>query len=128
PIEYALRLGAGFGSQISMTLLRWVATKDGVRRNPNALGYAYRVADQSVWSDWLGGIAGRSNAELEVVSHTLRVRDHAVAATTMNGAQPPKIAAPVPIAEPMVIAAPKHVAATTIAAPGTVPATARIEP
>ncbi len=27
PVEYALRLGAGFGSQISMTLLRWVATK-----------------------------------------------------------------------------------------------------
>ena len=39
PVEYALRLGAGFGSQISMTLLRWVATKDGVRPRPNALGY-----------------------------------------------------------------------------------------
>ncbi len=43
PVEYALRLGAGFGSQISMTLLRWVAPKDGVRRSPNALGYAYRI-------------------------------------------------------------------------------------
>ncbi len=32
PVEYALRLGAGFGSQISMALLRWVPTKDGVRR------------------------------------------------------------------------------------------------
>src|SRR5579862_2289842 len=103
PVEYALRLGAGFGSQISMTLLRWVATKDGVRRNPNALGYAYRVADQSTWSDWLGRIARRSNAEVEVVSHTLRVRDHAVAATTVNGVQAPKIAVSIAIAEPMVM-------------------------
>ena len=45
PVEYALRLGAGFGSQISMTLLRWVPAKDGVRPSPNALGYAYRIAD-----------------------------------------------------------------------------------
>ena len=47
PVEYALHLGAGFGSQISMTLLRWVKTKDGVRRSPDALGYAYRIADPS---------------------------------------------------------------------------------
>ena len=38
PVEYALRLGAGFGSQISMTLLRWVPTKDGVRRQPECSG------------------------------------------------------------------------------------------
>ena len=31
PSSTRLRLGAGFGSQISMTLLRWVPTKDGVR-------------------------------------------------------------------------------------------------
>ena len=82
PVEYALRLGAGFGSQISMTLLRWVTTKDGTRRNPNALGYSYRVADQASWNDWLGRIAGHSSAELEVVSRTLRVRDEAIAATS----------------------------------------------
>ena len=130
PVEYALRLGAGFGSQISMTLLRWVATKDGVRRNPNALGYAYRVADQSTWSDWLGRIAGRSNAELEIVSHTLRVRDQAVAASSLNGGQAPKIAASVPAAAPVVYAAPKQqaVAVTAVAAPVTVPSSARIEP
>ena len=46
PIEYALRLGAGFGSQISMTLLRRVKTKDGVRPGPDALGYAYRIVDR----------------------------------------------------------------------------------
>ncbi|MFA9565138.1 MAG: beta-ketoacyl synthase N-terminal-like domain-containing protein, partial [Acidimicrobiales bacterium] len=32
PVRYALRLGAGFGSQISMSLMRWVPTADGVRR------------------------------------------------------------------------------------------------
>ena len=45
PIEYALRLGAGFGSQISMALFRWVPTKDGVHRSANDLGYAYRIVD-----------------------------------------------------------------------------------
>ena len=51
PVEYALRLGAGFGSQISMTLLRWVATSDGVHRRPSALGYAYRIVNESLWKD-----------------------------------------------------------------------------
>ena len=91
PVEYALRLGAGFGSQISMTLLRWVATKDGVRRSPNALGYAYRIADQNVWNAWLSQMAGHPAAELEVVKRTLRVRD--------QGAIPlPEKPAAVPIA------------------------------
>ena len=45
PVEYALRLGAGFGSQISMTLLHWIAAKDGARTSPHALGYASRIAD-----------------------------------------------------------------------------------
>ena len=53
PVQYALRLGAGFGSQISMSLLHWITTKDGVRKSPNALGYAYRITDTNVWSDWL---------------------------------------------------------------------------
>ena len=80
PVEYALRLGAGFGSQISMTLLRWVATKDGVRRSPNALGYAYRIADKNAWNAWLSRMAGRPAADLEVVHRTLRVRDQGPAA------------------------------------------------
>jgi 3-oxoacyl-(acyl-carrier-protein) synthase/acyl carrier protein/NAD(P)-dependent dehydrogenase (short-subunit alcohol dehydrogenase family) len=75
PVEYALRLGAGFGSQISMTLLRWTKTKDGVRPYPNALGYSYRVADEAAWKNWLGRMSGNPEAELEVVQRTLRVRD-----------------------------------------------------
>ena len=34
PIEYAIRLGAGFGSQISMTLLRWNADRRTVPSPP----------------------------------------------------------------------------------------------
>jgi acyl transferase domain-containing protein/NAD(P)-dependent dehydrogenase (short-subunit alcohol dehydrogenase family)/acyl carrier protein len=77
PVEYALRLGAGFGSQISMTLMRWVRTKDGSHRSPNALGYAYRIVDEGAWNRWLTLIAGHPAANLEVVRHTLRVRDEA---------------------------------------------------
>ena len=75
PIEYALHLGAGFGSQISMLLLHWVATKDGVHQNQNALGYTYRISDTNTWNSWLSRIAGRPVADLEVVRRTLRVPD-----------------------------------------------------
>ena len=75
PIEYALRLGAGFGSQISMTLMRWSKTSDGKRPQPNALGYANRIADADTWSAWLSRTAGFIAPELEVVKRTLRVRD-----------------------------------------------------
>ncbi len=77
PVEYALRLGAGFGSQISMTLLRRVAVP-GARPAPGALGYSYRIADPTAWQSWLDRIAGHA-AELEVVHRTLRVRDSAIA-------------------------------------------------
>jgi len=80
PVQYALHLGAGFGSQISMMLLRWVPTKDGVRPKPNALGYAYRIADEAAWNAWLGRMAGCAGAKLEVVNRTLRVRDQGLAA------------------------------------------------
>src|SRR5512146_1224272 len=84
PVEYALRLAAGFGSQISMTLVRWVRTQDGARRNPNALGYAYRVSDAAAWKKWLANIAGHPEAELEIVRRTLRVRDKGPGARVMQ--------------------------------------------
>ena len=87
PVEYAIRLAAGFGSQISMTLLRWVATKDGIRRRPNSLGYAYRIADENVWSSWLKKITGYPTADLEVVHRTLRVRDQGAAAKLAEAAK-----------------------------------------
>jgi len=123
PVEYALRLGAGFGSQISMTLLRWVATKNGAHRRPNALGYDYRVADEHNWKTWLSRVAGYPTADLEIVRRTLRVRDQGPAAYTadspkgqaVQSVQPaiapviPAPAAPVPVAPP-VVAASKPVA------------------
>ena len=100
PVEYAIHLGAGFGSQISMMLLHWVKTKDGIRRSPNALGYAYRIADATAWSAWLSGIAGRPAADLEVVHRTLRVRDQGLAARVAEVAQASHPAqAPVPIVQ-----------------------------
>ena len=87
PVEYALRLGAGFGSQISMTLLHWITTKNGIRPSPNALGYAYRIADAAAWKAWLSRIAGRPVAELEVVHRTLRVRDQGAAAQVADVAK-----------------------------------------
>ena len=103
PVEYALRLGAGFGSQISMTLLRWVATKDGARKSPNALGYAYRIVDTAAWNTWLGRMAGRPAADLEVVHRTLRVRDQGLAARVAEVAQESRavpLPAPAPQAPP----------------------------
>ena len=94
PVDYALRLGAGFGSQISMTLLHWVKTNDAVRPNPGALGYAYRVIDKAAWTAWLGRMAGHSHAELEVRCRTLRVQDQRLPGTI----QPAQEARPV--AEP----------------------------
>ena len=87
PVEYALRLGAGFGSQISMSLYRWVATKDGAHRRPNTLGYSYRILDEKTWKTWLSQIAGHPTADLEVVRRTLRVRDQVAAARSAEVTQ-----------------------------------------
>ena len=106
PIRYALRLGAGFGSQISMTLLRWVPTRDGRHRAPQELGFAYRIADQATWQGWLNRVAGQSTAQLEVVDRTLRVKAGGAAArveplvrTTQpaeSAGGPPAVSLPVP--------------------------------
>ncbi len=101
PVEYALRLAAGFGSQISMTLLHWVATKDGAHAKQNALGYGYRIVDQEAWKAWMNQIAGLPSSELEVVHRTLRVRDDkaqavAEASRSVQSAPPPKPIAPPP--------------------------------
>jgi acyl transferase domain-containing protein/NAD(P)-dependent dehydrogenase (short-subunit alcohol dehydrogenase family) len=101
PVEYALHLGAGFGSQISMMLLRWVKTSDGVRCAPNALGYSYRIADASVWNSWLSNIAGHSGSTIEVIHRTLRIHDqHQVPQV----AERSEIRRPVPTATPVVAA------------------------
>ncbi|GAA1747969.1 hypothetical protein GCM10009810_05700 [Nostocoides vanveenii] len=75
PVEYALRLAAGFGSQVSMSLTRRIPAPDGRRRGPQELGYAYRVADNAAWQRWLDTLSGHSGSTLEVDHRRLRVVD-----------------------------------------------------
>ncbi|MCK6547439.1 SDR family NAD(P)-dependent oxidoreductase, partial [Myxococcota bacterium] len=76
PIEYAIRLAAGFGSQISMSLLRWVRPEDGHRPRVDALGYQTRIEDERTWRAWLASIAtDGAEPEVEVVRRTLRLAD-----------------------------------------------------
>ena len=75
PVRYALRLAAGFGSQISMALLRWTPVADGRRRSPDELGFAYRIADRDAWTAWMRRMSGQPDPRLEVVTRTLRVID-----------------------------------------------------
>ncbi len=86
PVQYALRLGAGFGSQICMTLMRWVPTPDGHRQPPSALGYQYRIQDAAVWEDWLKRVTGYNTPNIEVVQRTLRVKDQGPTTRIENGA------------------------------------------
>jgi len=91
PVEYALRLGAGFGSQVSMTLLRRVPPPTGVRPALEALGFRYRIADPAAWEGWLAKAAGRPGATLEVVDRKLRVHDDDVTAREVQAAARPQI-------------------------------------
>ncbi|MBO7238806.1 MAG: acyltransferase domain-containing protein, partial [Elusimicrobiaceae bacterium] len=63
--KYALRLAAGFGSQIGMTLLEkmWQVGEP-------------RVFDETKHTAWLKEISGQQNPVLEVVQNTLRVKDN----------------------------------------------------
>ena len=63
PVQYALRLAAGFGSQVSMTLTRRVARAEE------------RVADANGYQAWLSAISGQSQPVLEVDHRTLRIVD-----------------------------------------------------
>jgi len=107
PVEYALRLAAGFGSQISMTLLHWITTKDGAHAKQNALGYGYRIVDQQAWTAWMNQIAGLPASELEVVHRTLRVRDekaHAMAEASRSAQSAPPAKPIAPPSEPARVA------------------------
>ncbi len=64
PVRYALRLAAGFGSQIAMTVLRRI---DGLEE---------RVADRAVYQRWLSDISGYPAPALEVEKRTLRIKDN----------------------------------------------------
>src|SRR5690606_12085807 len=61
PVQYALHLAAGFGSQIAMTL---------IRRIP---GSHDRVDNKARYQRWLADVSGYDKAETEVVKRVLRI-------------------------------------------------------
>ncbi|MBN2574153.1 MAG: SDR family NAD(P)-dependent oxidoreductase, partial [Deltaproteobacteria bacterium] len=63
PVRFALRLAAGFGSQIAMSLFRRVP------------GVEERVADREEYQRWLSDVSGYTRPSLEVQQRTLRVKD-----------------------------------------------------
>ena len=120
PVRYALRLAAGFGSQIAMTLMRWTPVPDGHHRLPDELGYDYRIVDQAAWRRWLAQAGGTADPQLEVVQHRLRIVDTGAPAKAV-----PPVAVHAPAAQPVPVATetvlvspgPAPVAATTAAPP-----------
>ena len=119
PVQYALRLGAGFGSQIAMTLMRWTPVPDGRHRLPDELGYQYRIVDEAAWRRWLAQAAGSDDPQLEVVQHRLRVVDSGPPSRTAAAAPAVETA---PMATETVLVGPPP--ATTAAPPPTTPAAA----
>ncbi|HPK66213.1 MAG TPA: phosphopantetheine-binding protein, partial [Thermoanaerobaculia bacterium] len=117
PIRYALRLGAGFGSQISMTLMRWVPTPGGHHQAPDQLGFTYRLLDRPRFHDWLARTSGQPRPELEVVHRTLRVTDPTAARL---GSRSPREKQPESVPTP-----PPPAPVTPPAAPAAAPAAAR---
>jgi malonyl CoA-acyl carrier protein transacylase len=88
PVHYALRLGAGFGSQIAMALYR-VIPGLGERKNPE------------VYQRWLDAVSGYQGANLEVQQHTLRIQHtgiplHTPAASRWQFGQGPSLWAAAP--------------------------------
>ncbi|MFN3983366.1 MAG: beta-ketoacyl synthase N-terminal-like domain-containing protein, partial [Caldilinea sp.] len=61
PVQYALHLAAGFGSQIAMTL---------TRRIP---GSHDRIDNKARYQRWLADVSGYDRAETEVVKRVLRI-------------------------------------------------------
>ncbi|WP_230467581.1 type I polyketide synthase [Lujinxingia vulgaris] len=62
PVDYALRLAAGFGSQLALALFRYRARRE------------QRVFDPARYRRWLGEVSGAASYELEVASRVLRLR------------------------------------------------------
>jgi acyl transferase domain-containing protein/acyl carrier protein len=132
PIRYALRLGAGFGSQISMTLLRWVPAPDGVRPEPDARGFQGRLTDPAGFEAWLQEVSGDPEARLEVESRTLRVADRGpagLAASTRAATHAAPVASPASSTTPVVpSAAPASAPTFATPAPAAPAATSASEP
>ncbi|MGZ4211542.1 MAG: beta-ketoacyl synthase N-terminal-like domain-containing protein, partial [Actinomycetota bacterium] len=108
PVRYALRLAAGFGSQISMSLLRWIPSPNGSRTAPEDANYTSRIDDPDAWNEWLTEISGDAAPELEVVQRALHVKAHSdrPAKAARDDKTPPSVASPVETAASLVETAP----------------------
>src|SRR6185503_16203123 len=98
-----------FGSQISLSLLRWIPSPDGERRTPDELGYEYRVDDPVAWKEFLGRAAGDPAAAVEVVHRTLRLVDRMARPVEKVVIAAPEIAPVVQREEPAPVVAPPPV-------------------
>ncbi|MGB0651660.1 MAG: SDR family NAD(P)-dependent oxidoreductase [Thermoplasmatota archaeon] len=76
-VRYALRLAAGFGSQVAMTFTELVGKEDE------------RVADPAGYEAWVAQVTGQAGATLEVANRTLRVVDQGPPARTAASVAPP---------------------------------------
>ncbi len=120
PVRYGLRLGAGFGSQVSMTLYRAVPSPLGRHPDIDQLGFGYRIVDGERWARWLASVTGHDAPEIEIVARTLRVAD--------QGAPVRAPARPTPAVVPVApsVAAPASVASMPAATPPPPPAAAAV--
>ncbi len=107
PVQYALRLAAGFGSQISLSLTRWVPSADGRRPAPRDLGYTNRIEDPAAFQRWVAQATGYASPELVVTDRTLRVKDQGPgAAVSAQVAVPAPVPVPVSAPAPVLASAP----------------------
>ncbi|MEO1055909.1 MAG: beta-ketoacyl synthase N-terminal-like domain-containing protein, partial [Actinomycetota bacterium] len=127
PVRYALRLGAGFGSQISMSLMRWTPPADGRHREPAELGFGYRIDDPAAWQRFLEESSGYDEPELEVVSRALRVRDDGPPAKRPVRAEKPVAKAPEVVNAPPIEPLTRAAAGVTTGASAPHPAAAGVD-
>ncbi len=85
-VRFALRLAAGFGSQVAMTLTQLVAREDE------------RVADAARYTAWLSEVSGLPGAATEVTHRTLRIVDQGPPTRAEPAAKPAAQPEAIPVA------------------------------
>ncbi len=132
PVRYALRLGAGFGSQISMTLIRQVPAPSGKHPAPDALGYRYRIHDANTWRGWLAQVSGHPEADVIEEKRTLKIEDRgpalATAGSVITSPVGSRATAPAAMPAPVAAAAGPRPVAMPAAPPATSPTAAAAAP
>jgi 3-oxoacyl-(acyl-carrier-protein) synthase/NAD(P)-dependent dehydrogenase (short-subunit alcohol dehydrogenase family)/acyl carrier protein len=110
PVEYALRLAAGFGSQIAMLLLKHTPPPGGHRPAVDELGFGRRIFDQAQFDAWLALVSGRPEPRLEVAHRQLRLVDDGPPETL--SVTPASQVAARPAEQPVTVVAPPAAVAT----------------